>query len=128
MSATFMLFVRPTKGQDDGDLIEDASAVRCQEFKKSGYGENEYIAKVTSGPLILDISFGYDDEDDPDDPFPFGKFPWSFTLSDSRDPHWSQVALQDIRSTYDGLVATGKYECVLVQLESETIIAHNIAN
>jgi hypothetical protein len=122
-----MLFVRPTGAADRRELVDDARKVCGRDFKNSGYdGENEYIAKVTSGALILDLSFGYDDEGDPSDPFPFGKFPWSFTLSDSRDPYWSQVALQDIRAVYDGLVAAEKYECVLVRLESETLIAYNV--
>ncbi|GDY30287.1 hypothetical protein [Gandjariella thermophila] len=129
MSATFMLFVRPTGATDGRELIDDVSKVCGKDFKNSGHdGENEYIAKVTSGPLILDLSFGYDDEGDPTDPFPFGKFPWSFTLFDSRDPYWSQVALQDIHSAYEGLTATGKYECVLVHVETETLIAHNVAS
>jgi hypothetical protein len=36
--------------------------------------------------MRLELDYGYDNEGDPDDPIPYGYFPWQFGIDDSSEP------------------------------------------
>lgn len=75
--------------------------------------------------LILDVNVRWDEDDDPSDPVPYAQFPWTFDVHEWRDPEWASKALNTIRRLFDGLVATGRYNCMLIQLESEEVLSSN---
>lgn len=130
MSDSFWLIVRPLGNATSDDLIRDANTICGTPFAKTGsHSDDEstvYMVPSPSGPIFFDLSFGNDDEGDPNDPIPFGYFPWHFSIDDARDPEWSAIAQRTIRKLYDGLVATGRYECVLQRLSTEEILASNV--
>jgi hypothetical protein len=72
---------------------------------------DELVIPTVNGGLLLGLDSGYVD----DGGLPLSRFPWCFDLDEPSDPVWQRVARRQMGDLYDGLVGTGRYECLLVQ-------------
>jgi hypothetical protein len=110
----------------EADLIADTKASCGAEVTPTGRWDDQY--QVTTAELIfyLDFTVGYDDEGIPDDPIPYGYFPWHFGVREPRFPEPAAKVVAIMRGLLDALAATGRYECVLFRISSEEILAAHL--
>jgi hypothetical protein len=111
MGDGYTLLVRPVGPVGVQQLVADADRATGEAFQAADPNvPDELVIPTTNGALILDLDSDYED----DGGLPLSRFRWSFDLDEPSDPSWARVARQQMGDLYDGLVATGRYECLLV--------------
>jgi hypothetical protein len=114
------MFVRPDLGVVDDDFLRDSAKVMGQPFEfvtdehPTWRDFSEHVMHTYPGPIMLQI---HDDYGDPVD-FPIGKYRFDLGIQTPGGPPGESEGnawrLELMRKFYDGLVATGHYDCMLV--------------
>ncbi|HEX7661528.1 MAG TPA: hypothetical protein VF444_18800 [Pseudonocardiaceae bacterium] len=97
----------------------------------TGYGDYRLNFDPVKGVLILHLRADRDWKTKSDNTIPYDRFLWKFVFSwdvveDGRvTSDRKQFAFDRMRGLYVGLVRSGQYQCMFVQVDSKTVIASN---